>query len=159
MTRRHGLRGLFWRIFALSWLAMTLVGVGFSLYVAASYPTERMERRAQRFMSSLGLQGAELLKVRAERGEQALAEEMQALAGDLGVELWLVSDKRVVHGTAPADEAVLTFAERATPTGFREQLSELERIAVDVRGHGEGPRWTLVVANPRPSPLTRALER
>lgn len=159
MTRKHGLRGLFWRIFALSWLAMTLVGVGFSLYVAASYPTERMERRAQRFMSTLGIQGAELLKVKAERGEQALAEEMQALAGDLGVQLWLVSDKRVVHGTAPADDTVLSFAERATPTGFREQLSELERIAVDVRPPSEGPRWTLVVVNPRPSPLTRALER
>jgi len=39
------MKSLFWRIFVLSWLAMTLVGVGFSLLVAASYPTARMERR------------------------------------------------------------------------------------------------------------------
>lgn len=156
---RYGLRGLFWRIFALSWLSMTLVGVGFSLYVAASYPTERMEKRAQRFMSSLGLQGAELLRVKADRGDSALADEMQALASDLDMRLWLVSRGEVVYGTSPEEAGVLTFAEGATATGTREQLADLERIAIQVRGGDEGAGWVLVVENPRPSPLSRALER
>ena len=39
------MRSLFFRTFVLSWLAMALVGVGFSLYVASGYPTARMERR------------------------------------------------------------------------------------------------------------------
>jgi signal transduction histidine kinase len=156
---RHGMRGLFWRIFALSWLAMTLVGVGFSLYVALSYPTERMERRAQRFMSTLGLQGTELLRIKAERGDEALTEEMQANASDLDVRIWLVSEGRVFHGTEPAEAAVLAIAERATAAGVREQLSDRERIAVQIRPQREGSRWVLVVENPRPSPLMRALER
>ncbi len=159
VRKTHGMRGLFWRIFVLSWTAMIVVGVGFSLYVAASYPTERMERRTQRFVNSLGLQGEELLRTRQTKGPAAMDAEIAALAYDLEVRMWMFEGGKVAHGSEAATPSVLELVKKATPTGFREHKGDVESIAVELKGQVEGERWVLAFENPRPSPFTRALER
>lgn len=154
------MKSLFVRIFVLSWLAMTLVGVGFSLYVAASYPTPRMERRAARFIKTIGLQGEETLRIAARDGAQAAQDQLEATANDLENELWLVEGKEVRFGTSEATPEVMALALKATPEGFREQEGDLERIAIDLRAPDGSPsEWSLVSLNPRPSPVQRVLER
>lgn len=154
------MKSLFVRIFVLSWLAMTLVGVGFSLYVAASYPTPRMERRAARFIRTLGLQGEELLRIAARDGANAAQAQLAVVANDLENELWLVEGQVARFGTSEATPEVLALAREATPEGLREQEGDLERIAIDLRAPDGSPSaWALVSLNPRPSPVQRVLER
>lgn len=156
------MKRLFWRIFVLSWTAMILVGAGFSLFVAASYPTERMERRLQRFVSALGLQGEEILRVRAREGEDAAHALVDALAADLENDLWLVESGAVRLGstTPPAGDLVQRLATQATTKGYREQAGAVEQVAVSLRTPEGAPSpWVLVAVNPRPAPLWRTLER
>ena len=154
------MKSLFVRIFVLSWLAMTVVGVGFSLYVAASYPTPRMERRAARFVTSIGLQGEELLRVAAREGQAVAEASLKAIAADLESELWLVEGKEARMGTSAATPEVLALVDKATPAGHREQDGDLERIAIALRGPDGAPSaWSLVSLNPRPSIVQRVLER
>ncbi|MBL8785551.1 MAG: HAMP domain-containing protein [Deltaproteobacteria bacterium] len=156
------MKRLFWRIFVLSWTAMILVGAGFSLFVAASYPTERMERRLQRFVSALGLQGEEILRVRSREGEDAAHALVEALASDLENDLWLVESGAVRLGstTPPAGDLVQRLATQATAKGYREQAGAVEQVAVSLRTPEGAPSpWVLVAVNPRPAPLWRTLER
>lgn len=156
------MKRLFWRIFVLSWTAMILVGAGFSLFVAASYPTERMERRLQRFVSALGLQGEEILRVRSREGEDAAHALVEALASDLENDLWLVEGGAVRLGstTPPAGDLVQRLATQATAKGYREQAGAVEQVAVSLRTPEGAPSpWVLVAVNPRPAPLWRTLER
>ena len=99
------MKGLFWRIFVLSWVAMAVVGVGFSLLVAASYPTARMERRVQRVIASFGLQGEEVLRMRARAGDAAAVKLLREIAADLEDDLWLFEGDAVHLATLedPAD--------------------------------------------------------
>jgi len=154
------MKSLFVRIFVLSWLAMTLVGVGFSLYVAASYPTPRMERRMARIVRSIGLQGEDILRTAAREGDEAAREQLTAMASDLDNELWLVEGRAVRFGTSEASPEVLALVDKASPEGYREQEGELERIAIDLRAPDGSPSaWSLVSLNARPSPIQRVLER
>lgn len=160
------MKSLFWRIFVLAWLAMTVVGVGFSLLVAASYPTARMERRMQRMVMSFGIQGEEVLRVRVREGQAAAEALLHGISTDLEDNLWLIEDGTVQLSTEPAGEVspmrkeALSFAAKATPEGFRDQLSDLERYAITLRGEGGNPsHWVLVGLNQRPSPVQRVLER
>jgi len=96
------MKSLFWRIFVLSWLAMTVVGVGFSLLVAASYSTARMERRMQRMVMSFGIQAEEVLRVREREGQAAAEDLLRGIAADLEDNLWLLEDGQVRISTGCA---------------------------------------------------------
>lgn len=158
------MKGLFWRIFVLSWVAMAVVGVGFSLLVAASYPTARMERRVQRVIASFGLQGEEVLRMRARAGDAAAVKLLREIAADLEDDLWLFEGDAVHLATLedPADwpADVQRLKGLATVTGYREQEGDLERFAIQLRDdRGQPSGWVMVGLNPRPSPVQRVLER
>ncbi len=160
------MKSLFWRIFVLSWLAMTVVGAGFSLLVAASYPTARMDRRMQRMVMSFGIQGEEILRVREREGEAKAQELLVQISGDLEDNLWLLEDGKVILSSQPDGgdpelrTAALAIASNATPAGYRAQTADMERFAIVLRdAYGAPSKWTLVGLNERPSLVKRTLER
>jgi len=81
---------------------MTVVGVGFSLLVAASYSTARMERRMQRMVMSFGIQAEEVLRVREREGQAAAEDLLRGIAADLEDNLWLLEDGQVRISTGCA---------------------------------------------------------
>ncbi len=160
------MKSLFWRIFVLSWIAMAVVGAGFSLLVATSYPTERMDRRMQRMVAAFGLHGEEVLRVRARAGEAAAEAYLRAVAADLQDNLWIFEGDALRYASDPDGEPVVPEPEvprlvtQATPEGYREREPDLERFAISLRDEAGRPTaWTLVGVNPRPSPVQRVLER
>lgn len=160
------MKSLFWRIFVLSWIAMAVVGAGFSLLVATSYPTERMDRRMQRMVAAFGLHGEEVLRVRARAGEAAAEAYLRAVAADLQDNLWIFEGDALRYASDPDGEPVEPEPEvprlvsQATPEGYREREPDMERFAISLRDEAGRPTaWTLVGVNPRPSPVQRVLER
>jgi len=81
---------------------MTVVGVGFSWLVAASYSTARMERRMQRMVMSFGIQAEEVLRVREREGQAAAEDLLRGIAADLEDNLWLLEDGQVRISTGCA---------------------------------------------------------
>lgn len=159
---------LFWRIFILSSLAMSLVGVGFSLFVASRYPSEQMKKRSDRFMNALSREGEGLMDVYAEKGEEALMETLDDLAKDLGMTLmlsrkdgatWEGEDRFLHRDFADQNAKLLEFAQSADKTGQVRRFADIEATAVRLEHSAFQEPYYLLALRSRVSPFSRALRR